>query len=256
MNPEKWRCEYGKLMYMLMDSQIEDIQDMMGFSLVSPVVTAYSFLESRGLIDCLESSPFDLLATATSEILAGNKSRSQIQSEIKAKEAAIKQLSRGWAKKSAGKLSEDDASMVLYSIGDNNAYLRFTYYPCEQMLAYLRHYFSPDHIESDAMSLGISAGKNGARLTHSHARQYRYVEQTLNLWGRILHNMYELWWRAECDMLDGNNGYRLTDTGQGLNRVQAAPRLSKLIHNILYSAQQSLGSENWIGSSGTCRGCL
>lgn len=41
--------------------------------------------------------------------------------------------------------------------------------------------------------------------------------------------------------------YRLRDTGQGLNRVQPAPKTSRAMHAILHREQTSIGS--WIGSS-------
>lgn len=40
---------------------------------------------------------------------------------------------------------------------------------------------------------------------------------------------------------------RLADTGQGANRIQAAPSLSKAMHAILARCQQQIGS--WVGSS-------
>ena len=36
----------------------------------------------------------------------------------------------------------------------------------------------------------------------------------------IMHDMFKLWCLAEADLLSEKNGYRLTNTGQGLNRVQ------------------------------------
>lgn len=59
--------------------------------------------------------------------------------------------------------------------------------------------------------------------------------------------MFRLWSLAEQDLLSENVSYRLRDTGQGLNRVQAAPKTSRMIHAILHRAQQSVGT--WIGSS-------
>ena len=59
--------------------------------------------------------------------------------------------------------------------------------------------------------------------------------------------MFHLWSLAEQDLLSENVPYRLRDTGQGLNRVQAAPKTSRMMHAILNRAQRSIGS--WVGSS-------
>ena len=59
--------------------------------------------------------------------------------------------------------------------------------------------------------------------------------------------MFQLWYLAESDLLSDNVPYRLRDTGQGLNRVQAAPKTSRMMHAILNRAQRSIGS--WVGSS-------
>ena len=53
--------------------------------------------------------------------------------------------------------------------------------------------------------------------------------------------MFHLWSLAEQDLLSETIPYRLPDTGQGLNRVQAAPKTS---HN---RGQKSL--DGWVGSS-------
>jgi len=90
-------------------------------------------------------------------------------------------------------------------------------------------------------------GRNTSRLTHNHEKQYNYVLQSLTLWKEIAYEMYKLWTLAEEDLLSGNNTYRLRDTGQGLNRVQSAPRVSRTMHSILYKAQSDIGY--WVGSS-------
>ena len=59
--------------------------------------------------------------------------------------------------------------------------------------------------------------------------------------------MFHLWSLAEQDLLSETITYRLRDTGQGLNRVQAAPKTSRMMHAILNRAQKSLGG--WVGSS-------
>ena len=60
-------------------------------------------------------------------------------------------------------------------------------------------------------------------------------------------DMFHLWSLAEQDLLSPDITYRLRDTGQGLNRVQAAPKTSRMMHAILHRAQKSIG--NWVGSS-------
>jgi hypothetical protein len=59
--------------------------------------------------------------------------------------------------------------------------------------------------------------------------------------------MFYLWSLAEQDLLSESVPYRLRDTGQGLNRVQASPKTSRSMHAILNRAQRSVGS--WVGSS-------
>ena len=174
-----------------------------------------------------------------------------------------------------------------------------------------QRYFSPSAAE-DGASLAISGGRGGARLTHSHERQYAYVLQSLSLWREINTDMFKLWCLSEADLLSESNTYRLVNTGtnllpllplanvtfthmsgignptletlsgpcclqselhavppapiatyvaaferltlcrlalagQGMNRVQQAPNVSKAIHNILWRCQQKIGS--WVGSS-------
>ena len=60
-------------------------------------------------------------------------------------------------------------------------------------------------------------------------------------------DMFHLWSLAEQDLLSENVRYRLRDTGQGLNRVQAAPKTSRMMYSILHRAQKSVGT--WVGSS-------
>lgn len=117
--------------------------------------------------------------------------------------------------------------------------------PCEKMLKYLAKYFNPAK-HDDGYSLAISAGRNGHRLTHSHSTQYTYVHQSLCLWREIMHEMFMLWNMADED-LTSRSSYRLTNTGQGLNRIQPCPHVSRAMHKILNRAQKKCGS--WVGSS-------
>ena len=78
-------------------------------------------------------------------------------------------------------LREEDILHCLYSISDNNSFLLFNRDPVDRMIGYLRTCFRPDGFQ-DGYSLGISIGVDGARLYHSHERQYHYVLQSLMLW--------------------------------------------------------------------------
>ncbi len=62
-----------------------------------------------------------------------------------------------------------------------------------------------------------ATSKKGPRLTHSHARQFHFVLQSLMLWRAVTHDMFRLWMLAEEDLLDQSKGnaYKLVDTGQG-----------------------------------------
>ncbi|KAJ2726783.1 hypothetical protein GGI07_000294 [Coemansia sp. Benny D115] len=241
MNPEKMRNEYGKMMFMLQDSQMSEVKSMLNFSLVKPIKTVYSVLESLGVTYLLED---EMVAVATKEIIALGKTRSQVQLESKQKERAVEYLSKAYA------TSECPAEVIrqcLYSIGDNHAYLRFNRDPCDRMIGYLGSLFDPKKPESNSLSLAILHGRNGARLTHSHESQFHYVMQTLTLWRELLHDMFMLWHHADSDLLSTKNTYRLKDTGQGLNRVQSCPRVSKSAHTILHRTQKAVG--RWVGSA-------
>ncbi|KAL5637634.1 hypothetical protein ACGC1H_004149 [Rhizoctonia solani] len=154
-------------------------------------------------------------------------------------------------------ISADLLRQCIYSISDNSAFLRVNRDPCEIMIGYLKKYFHPtkctptktleEAAKVEQPSLAIRNGRNGARLSHDHSKQYAYVLQSLTLWREILGDMFHLWTLAESDLLSTTASYRLRDTGQGLNRVQHAPKTSREMHSILGRAQRDLGS--WVGSS-------
>ncbi|ORY07331.1 hypothetical protein K493DRAFT_202209 [Basidiobolus meristosporus CBS 931.73] len=240
MNPARMRSAFGKLMYLLQDSAIPQVKDMLHFSCVKEITTVHAFLESTKALDMLED---DQINMATKEIIADGKSRSQIQSEIKQKERAIEYLSRRYSNDQVG---SEELKVCLYSIGDNHSFLRTNRDPCDKMIHYLTTHFRPDYAEP-LYDLSIMAGRGGARLTHSHQHQYQFVLQSLILWREIQYDMFKLWYLSEQDMLDEKNPYRLRNTGQGLNRVQPAPRVSKAMRQIVSKVQREIG--HWVGSS-------
>jgi hypothetical protein len=146
--------------------------------------------------------------------------------------------------KGGGALTEDDVEQAIYSLSDHNTYLRFNREPVDRMIAYLEQYF---RTASDATSLAIYDGVDGARLNHDHERQYLFVHQSLLLWREVLHAMFELWHLAELDLLDPETTYALESTGQGLQRVQKTPRVKKRMQQIVAAVQAQ--EQGWVGSS-------
>jgi len=146
-------------------------------------------------------------------------------------------------------LSEDLVQQCIYSLGDHNTYLRFNREPCDKLIAFLTTEFSSTQASEDPrFSLSIEAGQSGARLSHSHARQYAFVHQSLMLWRDVLDNMFQLWHLAEQDLLNTkDNPYTLTNTGQGLNRVQNCPRVAAAMKQLVEGVQRKVGG--WIGSA-------
>ena len=59
------------------------------------------------------------------------------------------------------------------------------------------------------------------------------------LWREVSNDMFKLWYLAESDLLREGSYYQLTNTGQGLNRVQAAPRVGRAMRKILAGVQVS-----------------
>ncbi|CAL5219476.1 g1312 [Coccomyxa viridis] len=240
MNPDRMRSEYGKLMYMLMDSAERDIQELLEFRCVRRLRTVHGLLQEANGLGLLADP---LMEKATAEIVSGSRPRYDIQRDIKQKERARDMLVKKYKTSS---LPEEDILRCLYSLSDNNSYLLFNRDPVDRMIEYLHAYFRPGYAESGA-SLAISGGLAGARLTHNHERQFHYVLQSLTLWREISHDMFKLWCLAEDDLLRESNSYRLVNTGQGLNRVQQAPSVSRAMHAVLHRCQQRLGT--WVGSS-------
>ncbi|OAC98923.1 hypothetical protein MUCCIDRAFT_75293 [Mucor lusitanicus CBS 277.49] len=239
MNPEKMRSNYGKLMYMLMDSVIPEVEDYLGFSCVIPIKTVYDFLKSRESVDVLHD---ENIVLATREISSEMKTREQIDAEVQRKQFAIQAICEKHANDS---ISKEEIERCLMSMSDNNAFLKANRDPCDKMLKYLSKYFTPtkhDH----GYSLAISAGRHGHRLTHSHSTQYTYVYQSITLWREIMNEMFLLWSMADEDLISPS-AYRLTNTGQGLQRIQPCPNVSRAIHKILNRAHKKCGS--WVGSS-------
>ncbi|AQZ13938.1 (ZYRO0G05654g) [Zygosaccharomyces parabailii] len=243
MNPERMRDTYGKLCYMVMDSRLPQIEEHMEFHLYKPIKTVQSFLNSKVGDNKKTMSIFDdkLILYATSHISAVGKTRPQINKLIKQKEYAIETLA---SKYSSKYFTKEDIRQVLYSIGDYNAYINMNRKPIMRMLTRLELFRQPEIAKK--YSIGIQFGRNGARLTHDHERQWHYVQQSLMLWSIIQREMVRLWYLADIDQFNGSQ-YKLASTGHGLNRIKPCPSIYKEMHRIISECRSK--THTWVGSS-------
>jgi len=241
MNPEKMRTNFGKMVFMEQDAETPGVHALLNFSCVNGITTVYTQFETAGILGLLREPD---MRYATMEILPEEgKSRATIQAEIKRKERAQESIARKYANRH---LDKDAIKWCLYSISDNSSFLNSNRLPIDKMVAFLKDNFRAEAYD-EGFSLAIAGGVDGARLTHSHGRQFNYVLQSLTLWREITDDMFRLWYLAEEDLIDAENVYALKDTGQGLQRVQSSPRILSAMRTILHRCQVSLG--NWVGSS-------
>jgi hypothetical protein len=177
-----------------------------------------------------------------------HKSRADINEEIKAKMKARTELCEEFSKSSS--LSKDSILLTLESVEDARMNLLQNCRPVERMIEMLTSMFSPDK-EEEGMSLAISNGRGGACFSHSHSDQYTFGLQTLVLWREIMSNMFELWRATEDDLLGNGGHYRLCQTGQGLHRVQSAPRVSSIMSRILGKVKSEVRGGSTSSNSGS-----
>jgi len=159
MNPEKMRTAYAKLMYILQDSMQPQIQDILGFELVSPLVTVYTTLEAGGALGMLSDPMIDI---ATREVLPRDengreKSRRELEDEIQRKDKAAEILGRKYA---SDRITADGVRQCIYSIKDNNSFLRCNRDPIDQAIVWLDELYGKHDAEEKAE---MDDGENGRK---------------------------------------------------------------------------------------------
>ncbi|KAG7361427.1 DUF2009 domain containing protein [Nitzschia inconspicua] len=271
LNPNQMRTTYGKLMYMLQDSQSPTVAKSIGFSLHKDMVLVAPYLAEHGAADILHDNR---LIAATKYIrdrdgMTGERLDRKIVEQAVAEKCRLAQeLVEEYAERT--QLTADDVQRCIDSISDAIAYVEANVAPVEQMLDYLEENFHPSGPrEGFSLELrgskgfssssfgnygryGLSAfgtsGSEGPTLSHSHSTQYVFVWQSLRLWAKVMRNMHKLWICADDDLLSTNASYNLCNTGQGLNRVQQCPKVRKIMGSLLHATQQEAG-QAWVGLS-------
>ena len=241
MNPERMRDTYGKLCYIIMDSRLKQVKEQMEFDLYKPILTIEKYLNENSNDHSNNMFNDLLILDATADIRPEGKSRLMINRLIKQKERAIETLANKYHHKEG--LDKEQIRTILYSIGDFHSYTNKNRIPVINMLDKLEQFFTNSG-NDPKYSLGIKYGYNGSRLTHNHEKQYLYVKQALGLWNYVMRDLIELWYLSDFDLFDGSN-YRMSDTGQGFQRIKSCPKLYKKMYSILNECQSNF--EYWVG---------
>ena len=242
MNPDKMRTNYGKLMHLLQDAVAPG---MINFPVIAPIKTVYRLIKQKNAVPIIEKYKEDIVNATYVIDYELDATRDLIQQAKERKEKAIALLKADLVVQSKI-FTLDEFELIINSISDFNSYVASNCYPVECAINLLATYFHSEK-ETQETSLAIRAGSGGSCLSHSHCTQFQFVSQSLLLWREIQQEMCRLWINTDDDLLDPSNRYRLCNTGQGMNRVQSAPRISASMSSILRKVQSQLGG--WIGLS-------
>ncbi|CAM9304629.1 unnamed protein product [Ectocarpus sp. 13 AM-2016] len=256
LNPEKMRSAHGMLMCIVMDTEHPLVREQTGFSCVRSMRTAFGLSVSANLVGLFEDP--DLLAASRpvlpwergQKLLKGGRNVEEMALQAKEKAEARRRLV---ARHGTGGLA-CEVTLLVDSVADSIVYREISTRPIRRMLSLLKNNWRPDRIDDARRNanLSIRSGDFGARLTHNHQTQFYFVMQSLMLWLEVTDNMLDLWAAGEKDMLEEDNQYRLSNTGQGLQRVQAslqgARRVGKRMNEYQVRVANTCGKP-WVGSA-------
>ena len=96
MNPDKMRSTYGKLMFMLQDTQAYEIQSSIGFQCVRTIVTVHTELEQLGAEALLDEEEL-VDAVAPVQVRSGRREKAAAASAFFLSDAISVCLLRRWA---------------------------------------------------------------------------------------------------------------------------------------------------------------
>lgn len=224
-------------MFILQDASSSKVS--MHRRVIAPIQTITSVLKEFGALKLLDDPDFN---TATN-LIPPNLPRYEIDDLKSKKDAAAAAIVARYA---TVEFPAAQVERILLSATDSQTYQMIACAPVEAMIRYMKKYFSPSTPSSSLHDLTIGYG-GGSMLSHPHGTQYKFVLQTLTFWQQMCSQMFELWTAADDDLLTVGH-YRLCNTGQGLNRVQSCPTVSRTVNGILSEVQSKVGG-NWVGLS-------
>eukprot|EP01063_Lacrimia_lanifica_P003007 TRINITY_DN11620_c0_g2_i1.p1 TRINITY_DN11620_c0_g2~~TRINITY_DN11620_c0_g2_i1.p1 ORF type:complete len:692 (+),score=257.92 TRINITY_DN11620_c0_g2_i1:78-2153(+) len=227
--------EYGKLLYAVQDCFVNFGGD--GFGEVDRIKTVEDKVEEFGLGELLSDPRVALATTPVPRLPQIDKLNAALRRKTKVQKQLIK-------KYAPSRHEKEKVEQVIYSMDDRNVFIMQNATPCSEMIALCKRFFSPTIPENELISLTITEGECGSRLSHDHEKQYYFVLQSLTLWRNIITDMSYLWVVMEQDMLSKASDFR--DTGQGVNRVQQTPHLYNAVVDILKKTKEEVGA--WVGS--------
>lgn len=91
MNPSKMRNTYGKMIYILMDTESPTVKNELKIDFVKPVLTVYNFLHDKELTDIL-NDPLWIVATKILDTSNHQYTRTEIDRLQQEKKQAIEKL--------------------------------------------------------------------------------------------------------------------------------------------------------------------
>jgi len=176
LNPSQMRTTYGKLMYLLQDSQNPTVAKSLGFSLHKDLVLVAPYLEQYDMEDLLLDPR---LIGATTHLSGKNEHTGQrLPRETLAQQVKVKrelqerlideyfsksQAAAASAEKKVSSLppmSKDDIRRCIESISDAIAVVESNVAPVQRMLRHLEENFDPHQIK-DGFSLQLSGRERG-----------------------------------------------------------------------------------------------
>lgn len=87
MNPAKMRDTYGKLMYILMDTESYGVKSELKISFVKPILTVSNYLSAKDAVDILQD-PLWVAATRSVSNDTKDKTAKELAVEVRQKAAA------------------------------------------------------------------------------------------------------------------------------------------------------------------------